>query len=77
MPDPAPRVVGVREDAGRGGHEHGRGLVVDVEDGGGGEPATLGEDQVGGDPQTSLGLCILKKKGLRPCMRAKAMPARM
>ncbi len=58
---------------------------MDVEDGRGSETAALGEDEVRRHPQVtlpcspywSLGLCILEKKGLRPYMRAKKMPARM
>lgn len=49
--EPGLRVVGVGDERGDGGGEHGGGLVVDVENGGGCEPAALGEDQVGGDLQ--------------------------
>ena len=53
MAQPALRLVGVGEDGGRRGGEHGRGLVVDVEDGARGEPAALGEDKVSGYLQAS------------------------
>jgi hypothetical protein len=76
---PAPGVICVREDRGRRGGEDSRGFIVYVEDGRGSEPAALGEDQVGNDLHYywSLGLCILKKKGLKPYISAKKMPARM
>ena len=44
--EPALGVVGVREDGGRRCGQDRRDLVMDVEDGGGGEPAALGEDEV-------------------------------
>ena len=84
---PAPGVVGVREDRRRRYGQDCRGLVVDVEDGTGSDPAALGEYEMRrylkaitpllSSGQPSLGLCILKKKGLRPCIRAKKMPARV
>jgi hypothetical protein len=44
--EPALGVVGIREDRGRRCGEDRRGLVMDVEDGRGGEPTALGEDEV-------------------------------
>jgi hypothetical protein len=75
--EPAPGVIGVGQERGRSGGEDRRGLVADVEDGRGCEPAAPGEDEVCRRLHSSLGLCILKKKGRRPYMRAKKMPARM
>jgi hypothetical protein len=75
--EPALEVVCVREDRGRRRGQDRRGLVVDVDDSRGDQPAALGEDEVRCYPHSSLGLCILKKKGLKPYMRAKRMPARM
>jgi hypothetical protein len=43
---PASGVIGVGEDGGGRCGEDGRGLVVHIEDGRGGKPAALGEDQV-------------------------------
>ena len=47
--EPALRVVGIVQDARCGHGQHRRSAVMDVEDGGGGEPATLGKDKVGDD----------------------------
>ena len=44
--EPALGVVGIWEHGGRRCGEDCRDLVMDVEDGGGGEPAALGEDEV-------------------------------
>jgi hypothetical protein len=75
--EPALRIISVGQDrANRRGDDRGD-LAAEVEDGAGGEQTALGEDYVCSNLHSSFGLCILKKKDLKPYIRAKAMPARM